>query len=282
MRSALGVLAVCLTLPQPALAEVPKLAPPGREVKRRTVTLSGQLGGDAAELHVAAGTATIVSFSAPLVKTALPPANPEDGLSVFPLGESKLIVAPQSDLAEHDRRALVIPTVDGLFTLALSTVSDQVDLEVQVLRSPAPALGAGDWTSSELAGRFLDAIGEDHGLKVRSGSPDDWNKPTASGFTPELRSLVRVDPFLVIVVRVRVERPAATWHFQRARLTVPQVADPKLLSASARVNPASGATTLVLVFQAPPEAKDGVSPNVQLWLAEEHGARYIALEGSLP
>jgi hypothetical protein len=123
----------------PLLAAAQPL-PAERVARKRTVHVSGMPGDALPELHVAGGTATVVTSEVELGSGG-PSLQDERGLiRLLPVDGSSFIVLPSADLPEAERRMLTVPLRPGGFLqLALVTRGGEVDAEVRLVRLQVPA-----------------------------------------------------------------------------------------------------------------------------------------------
>ena len=114
--------------------------PSGRVSQRRTLTLSVGAEGTGPELHVAGGTATVVSVDVPLGPEG-PSLEEEHGqVRLVPLEGASFIVLPAADVAGGEHPWLTVPLQSGAsLRLALRTLEGEVDTEVKLVALQTPA-----------------------------------------------------------------------------------------------------------------------------------------------
>ena len=123
--------------------------PAGRMSRSRALQLPRELNGALPEVHVAGGTATVVSVDAPLAPEG-PRLQDEQGrFRLVPLEGATFIVLPATDVPEGEHPRLSVPLQSGeVLDLTLVSIRDEVDTEVRLLSRPAPppveAQGLGD------------------------------------------------------------------------------------------------------------------------------------------
>ncbi|ATB30302.1 DUF2381 family protein [Melittangium boletus] len=138
MRS---VLCSALFLPL-ILASGPAAAqerPTGRVSRSRTLHVPMTADGTPPELHVAGGTATVISVDVPMGPEG-PRIQDERGrFRLVPLEGSSFIILPNTDVLAGERPLLILPLQSGApLQLALNSREDEVDAEVRLIPHQTP------------------------------------------------------------------------------------------------------------------------------------------------
>jgi hypothetical protein len=113
--------------------------PAGRVSRSRALQVPRETSGALPELHVAGGTATVLTVDAPLAPEG-PRLQDEHGrFRLVPLEGASFIVLPSVDVPEGERPRLTVPLQSGeVLELALVSHADEVDTEVRLVFLPVP------------------------------------------------------------------------------------------------------------------------------------------------
>jgi len=170
--------------------------------QQRAVRASADDSGGLAEVHVAGGTATLVSLDVPLGPGG-PRLEDAHGLvRLVPVDGSSFLILPAADLPEGERLLLFVPLERGAsLTLALISVRDEVDTQVELLLQDSDLLagGLGD------VARLLNTSRTEPVELVLTGK-----RLLKSGDTcVRLKSVLRLDHHVFVSFLFWAERPSA-------------------------------------------------------------------------
>lgn len=198
-----------------ALLSLPAAAqePPTASLLRRTVFWAPRVA--AVELHVAAGTATIVRLEAFPEILSLELTEGRSPVQLLPTGGFSFIIAPSSDFSVGERAlvTLKLGSSDLVLTLLLVSREDMVDGEVRLVRLRAP-------TPSELdvdvLARVLNATPQGRLGLVVTGPQLRGSKVRV-----QVESILRLDSHVFVTLAVwRSGKGKEPWMLGRVRLQV--------------------------------------------------------------
>lgn len=208
-RSAL-VLPLLALLSLPAAAQEAATA---RLLHQRSVYWAP--GVAAVELHVAAGTSTVVRLEAFPERLALELTEGRSNVQLLPAGGSSFIVAPSSDFAVGERALVTVKLgpPDLVLTLLLVSQKDKVDGEVRLVRLRAPTPAEVD---VDALARLLNATPQGR-LSLAVKGP--WVQ--GSKVQVQVESVLHLDARVFVTLAVCSRgKSKESWTLGRARLQV--------------------------------------------------------------
>jgi hypothetical protein len=204
-----------LVLPLLALLSLPAAAQEtaARLLHQRTAYWSP--GVAAVELHVAAGTSTLVRLESFPERLSLVLTEGRSNVQLLPAGDSSFIVAPSSDFALGERALVTVRLgpPDMVLTLLLVSREDRVDGEMRLVRLNAP-------TSTELdvdaLARLLNATPQGRVSLAVKGPLLQGSKVRV-----QVESVLQMDARVFVTLAVCPKgRRKTLWEPERARLQV--------------------------------------------------------------
>ncbi|MBI5068714.1 MAG: DUF2381 family protein [Deltaproteobacteria bacterium] len=302
VRSLAAVLVLAATAEAAGAAE-PK-SPPRRELRRRTLVVDDQSIGSLADLHVAGGSATILSFEVPVEpKGALIMGTPE--LFHPPTQSDRtVILVPKVDLVRPV--PLSIALADGT-ALSFRMLTAPLDADVQVdvmlkLKSRAPPESA-EALRTTIA-QLRSELDECRGSSVTAGAarlaalllaqsldePLAFERHSMRGGDRQRRLIVearwvyRLVGLTYLVFNVANRDPDRSWVFDRAEVKLTGGAEPADLpvlasAASADVLAPGQESKVIVAFKTPARS---TSHRYAVAFVERDGDRRVVLEGLSP
>ena len=278
----------------------PETAPVKRELRRRSLTITDGNVSSLPEIHVAGGTATILSFQVPLRDGGAFIADVKGLMNPLSQSERFVVLVPKKDLV--DALPLNISLADGnVLTFKLLTSATDADAQVDVVfdlqKSTAPESAAALKTSlvsvrAQLddcqAGSATAGVAKIASLFMQQNldSPHAFERHAIHGGDKQSRLLVearwvyRLLGMTYLVVTVENRDPAKPWVLDRAevKLLGGSSVDVKVLSVQAELTtlPPDAAEKVVVAFATPPQT---ARQKVSLSLLEKEGARHVVLDG---
>lgn len=295
---------LAITLADGATAAAEAKVAPRRELRRRILTIDDQTLGSLSELHVAGGSATILSFEVPVAPNgALIMGTPE--LFNPPTQSDKMVVlVPKADL---DRPvALSIALTDGTaLSFKLVTVPKDADVQVDVVlklksRAPPDSAEALRTTIAQLRGELDDCRGSSASagaaklaallLGQNLDEPQAFDRHSIRGGDKQNRLLVearwvyRLVGLTYLVFTVSNRDPARSWALDRAEVKLTGAGDPLDLGVLATATDTAllapgQESTVIVAFKTPTRA---ASHRYTVTFVERDGDRRVVLEGLSP
>jgi len=300
----LAVAALVFAAAEDVAAAAEPRAPGRRELRRRTLVIDDQTLGSLSELHVAGGSATILTFEVPVQPNgALIMGTPE--LFHPPTQSDKtVILVPKADL---DRPvALSIALTDGTaLSFKLVTTPKDADVQVDVVlklksRAPPDSAEALRTTIAQLRGE----LDECRGSSVSAGAaklaalllaqnldePQAFERHSMRGGDRQNRLLVearwvyKLVGLTYLVFNVANRDPARTWVLDRAEVKLTGGDEPidlGVLASSTDVEhlTAGQESRVIVAFKTPARS---TSHRYTVTLFEKDGDRRVVLEGLSP
>lgn len=279
----------------------PEAAHVKRELRRRTLAINDSNVSSLPEIHVAGGTATVVSFQVPLRNGGAFIADVKGLMNPLSQSDRFVVLVPKKDLPGP--LPLNVSLADGtVLTFELLTVATEADAQVDVAldleRSAAPDSAAALKTSllsvrAQLddcqAGSAAAGVAKIASLFVQQQNPDApraFERHAIRGGDKQNRLLVearwvyRLLGMTYLVLTVENRDPVKPWVLDRAevKLTGSGSVDVKVLSTQAELAslPPDGSEKVVVAFSTPPQT---AQQKVSLSLFEKEGARHVVLDG---
>lgn len=271
-----------------------------RELRRRTLSINDANVSSLPEIHVAGGTATVVSFQVPLRDGGAFIADVKGLMNPLSQSERFLVLVPKKDLPAP--LPLNVSLADGtVLTFKLLTIPTdadaQVDVAIDLQRSAAPDSAAALKASlvsvrAQLdecqAGSAAAGVAKIASLFIQQNleAPHAFERHTIRGGDKQSRLLVearwvyRLLGMTYLVLTVENRDPAKPWVLDRAevKLLGSSSIDVKVLSVQAELAtlPPDVAEKVVVAFATPPQT---ARQKVSLSLIEKEGARHVVLDG---
>jgi hypothetical protein len=209
-----ALLLLLALLPPPASAQEPPIT-----TALRPRTLFWAPGAAPVELHIAAGSATVVHLEAFPQAHPLEPSKSLPGVRLLPADESSFVLLPSSDFAPGEQARLTVklgPPPALELPLLLVSREEAVDSQVRIvqLRPPSP-----EEQSVVALAQALNATSQEQGNLTVKG-------PLLCGAKVwvQVESILRLDSrvFVALVTysRESTGRPAVPWKMEQARLRV--------------------------------------------------------------
>ena len=286
-----------------ALSAEPK-AQLRRELRRRTLTIDDQALGSLPELHVAGGSATILTFEIP-VRDHGAIITDTRGLFHPPTQTDKtVILVPKADLAQP--AALNVTLSDGtVLSFKLVSIPKEADVQVDVVlalkdRATPGSVQALKTTIEQLRGELdeCQASSATAGaskiaalfLGQNLDEPQVFDRHELRGRDKQRRLLVegrwvyRLVGLTYMVFTVENRDPVKPWALDRAEVKVAgtgEATDLRILAAASEdaVVAPGQATKVVVAFKTPPLSG---SHKYTVTLLEKGGGRRVVLEGLTP
>jgi uncharacterized protein (TIGR02268 family) len=302
MRTARLLLATLSVISIGSAHAAPKQAHATRELRRRTLTLDDASVTMLPEIHVAGGTATVLTFTIPLEEGgAIPGAVKDYFYQLGQMGDRTLILVPKKDLTEPVPLNISLKDGTVITFKCLSVVRDsdaQVDV-VLALKSRAPVESV-----SALKNRLgqlqsdLDACrttaGDAGAGKVANlllaqslDTPQVFDRRPLRKAEKQHRLLVearwayRLLGLTYIIFTVENRDPDRNWVLDRAEVrtsankTAADIAVKAVLAELPSLPP-EGAERVVVAFPTPPGAP---TQEISVTLHEKDGGRSATIEG---
>jgi uncharacterized protein (TIGR02268 family) len=279
-------------------------APARRELRRRTLTIDDQTLGSLPELHVAGGSATILTFEIPVRENGALVTDTR-GLFHPPTQTDKtVILVPKVDLAQP--AALSVTLSDGtVLSFKLVSVPKEADVQVDVIlalqsRASPDSAQALRTTIEQLHGELdeCQASSASAGatklaalfLGQNLDEPQTFDRHPMRGGDKQNRLLVearwiyRLVGLTYLVFTVENRDPAKPWVLDRAEVKLTgggDAVDLRVLAAATEtplLAPGQGGK-VVLAFKTPTQT---ASHRYTVTLVEKDGGRRVVLEGLSP
>ena len=286
-----------------AAAADPK-APARRELRRRTLVIDDQTLGSLPELHVAGGSATLLTFEIPVRENGALVTDTR-GLFHPPTQTDKtVIIVPKADLPQP--AALSVTLSDGTaLSFKLVSVPKEADVQVDVVlalqsRASPDSAQALRTTIEQLRGE----LDECHASSASAGAgkvaalflgqsldePQAFDRHALRGGDKQNRLLVearwiyRLVGLTYLVFTVENRDPAKPWVLDRAEVKLTgsgDAVDLRVLATAAEVPllAPGQAGKVVLAFKTPTQT---ASHRYTVTLVEKDGGRRVVLEGLSP
>ncbi len=271
-----------------------------RELRRRSLTITDANVSSLPEIHVAGGTATILSFQVPLRQGGAFIADVKGLMNPLSQSERFVVLVPKKDLP--DALPLNVSLADGtVLTFKLVTIATDADAQVDVVldlhKNAAPESAAALKTSlvsvrAQLdecqAGSATAGVAKIASLFLQQSldAPHAFERHAIHGGDKQSRLLVearwvyRLLGITYLVLTVENRDPAKPWVLDRAevKLVAGSSVDVKVLSVQAELAtlPPDVAEKVVVAFVTPPQT---VRQKVSLSLFEKEGPRHVVLDG---
>ncbi len=276
------------------------MSPVKRELRRRSLTITDSNVSSLPEIHVAGGTATILSFQVPLREGGAFIADVKGLMNPLSQSERFVVLVPKKDLA--DALPLNVSLADGtVLTFKLVTIATDADAQVDVVldlhKNVAPESAAALKTSlvsvrAQLdecqAGSATAGVAKIASLFMQQNldAPHAFERHAIRGGDKQSRLLVearwvyRLLGMTYLVLTVENRDPAKPWVLDRTevKLLGASSIDVKVLSVQAELAtlPPDVAEKVVVAFATPPQTS---RQKVSLSLLEKEGARHVVLDG---
>jgi uncharacterized protein (TIGR02268 family) len=271
-----------------------------RELRRRSLTISDGNVSSLPEIHVAGGTATVVSFQVPLREGGAFIADVKGLMNPLSQSDRFLVLVPKKDLPAP--LPLNVSLADGtVLTFKLLTIQTDADAQVDVVfdlqRSAAPDSAAALKTSlvsvrAQLdecqAGSAAAGVAKIASLFIQQNldAPHAFERHAIRGGDKQSRLLVqarwvyRLLGMTYLVLTVENRDPAKPWVLDRAdvKMLGANSVDVKVLSVQTELTtlPPDVAEKVVIAFATPPQS---ARQKVSLSLMEKEGPRHVVLDG---
>jgi uncharacterized protein (TIGR02268 family) len=271
-----------------------------RELRRRTLTLDDTSVTMLPELHVAGGTATVLTFQVPIAEGGVIPGAVKDLFYPLAQTEKTVIVVPKADLAAPVPVSVSLKDGTVLSFKCLSVPQD-ADAQVDVIlalrtRAPQESAAALKGTIGQLRGQLDDckATSGDAGAQKLAAllvtqsldQPQAFDRHRLHAAERQNRLLVearwayRLLGLTYIVLTVENRDPERPWILDRAEVRLTGTAentDIQVKSAVAEHTslPSDTAERVVVSFPTPSLSK---GQKVTLTLHEKDGGRRVVLE----
>ncbi len=271
-----------------------------RELRRRTLAINDSNVSSLPEIHVAGGTATVVSFQVPLRSGGAFIADVKGLMNPLSQSDRFLVLVPKKDLPGP--LPLNVSLADGtVLTFKLLTIATDADAQVDVAldleRSAAPDSAAALKTSlvsvrAQLdecqAGSAAAGVAKIASLFIQQNldAPHAFERHAIRGGDKQSRLLVearwvyRLLGMTYLVLTVENRDPVKPWVLDRAevKLLGSSSVDVKVLSIQAELAtlPPDVSEKVVVAFATPPQT---ARQKVSLSLLEKEGARHVVLDG---
>ncbi len=271
-----------------------------RELRRRTLAINDSNVSSLPEIHVAGGTATVVSFQVPLRSGGAFIADVKGLMNPLSQSDRFLVLVPKKDLPGP--LPLNVSLADGtVLTFKLLTIATDADAQVDVAldleRSAAPDSAAAMKTSlvsvrAQLdecqAGSAAAGVAKIASLFIQQNldAPHAFERHAIRGGDKQSRLLVearwvyRLLGMTYLVLTVENRDPVKPWVLDRAevKLLGSSSVDVKVLSIQAELAtlPPDVSEKVVVAFATPPQT---ARQKVSLSLLEKEGARHVVLDG---
>ena len=271
-----------------------------RELRRRTLAINDSNVSSLPEIHVAGGTATVVSFQVPLRSGGAFIADVKGLMNPLSQSDRFLVLVPKKDLPGP--LPLNVSLADGtVLTFKLLTIATDADAQVDVAldleRSAAPDSAAALKTSlvsvrAQLdecqAGSAAAGVAKIASLFIQQNldAPHAFERHAIRGGDKQSRLLVearwvyRLLGMTYLVLTVENRDPVKPWVLDRAevKLLGSSSIDVKVLSIQAELAtlPPDVSEKVVVAFATPPQT---AQQKVSLSLLEKEGARHVVLDG---
>lgn len=271
-----------------------------RELRRRTLAINDSNVSSLPEIHVAGGTATVVSFQVPLRSGGAFIADVKGLMNPLSQSDRFLVLVPKKDLPGP--LPLNVSLADGtVLTFKLLTIATDADAQVDVAldleRSAAPDSAAALKTSlvsvrAQLdecqAGSAAAGVAKIASLFIQQNldAPHAFERHAIRGGDKQSRLLVearwvyRLLGMTYLVLTVENRDPVKPWVLDRAevKLLGSSSVDVKVLSIQAELAtlPPDVSEKVVVAFATPPQT---AQQKVSLSLLEKEGARHVVLDG---
>lgn len=300
--AAAALLAIGLAAGVASAAE-PK-APPRRELRRRILVIDDQTLGSLPELHVAGGSATILSFEVPVRPGGALIMGTPELFHVPTQSEKTVVLVPKVDLAQPV--ALSIALTDGTaLSFKLATVAKDADVQVDVIlalksRAPPDSAEALRTTVAQLRAELDDCRGSSASagaaklaallLGQSLDEPQAFERHSLRGGDKQDRLLVearwayRLVGLTYLVFTVENRDPSRAWVLDRVEVKVTGAGDPidlGILASATDVQllaPGQG-SKVVVAFKTP--SRTGPHRYTATFV-EKDGGRRVVLEGLSP
>ncbi|ATB31405.1 hypothetical protein MEBOL_004868 [Melittangium boletus DSM 14713] len=184
--------------------------------RHRSVHVSLEPGGGLPEIHVAGGTATLVSVGAPLADGGPVLDDARGRVRLVPVEGAAFLLLPAADLPVGERLRLTVPLARGdSLQFALTSVEDEVDTEVKLLLLQSPDADA---RGLEDVARFLNSSSREQPVAL----PLLPTRSRVSGDTSvRLRSVLRLGRHVFVSLLLWDRRAdAEAWRRLRFRAAV--------------------------------------------------------------
>ena len=270
-----------------------------RELRRRSLTITDSNVSSLPEVHVAGGTATILSFQVPLRDGGAFIADVKGLMNPLSQSERFVVLVPKRDLP--GALPLNVSLADGtVLTFKLVTIATDADAQVDVVldlkQNAAPDSAAALKTSLAAVRAQLDecqagsataGVASIASLFMQQGldTPHAFERHAIHGGDKQSRLLVearwvyRLLGVTYLVLTVENRDPVKSWALDRAevKLLGGGSVDVKVLSLQAELAtlPPDVAEKVVVAFATPALT---TQQSVRLSLLEKEGARHVVLD----
>jgi len=279
-------------------------SPPRRELRRRILVIDDQTLGSLPELHVAGGSATILSFEVPVRQNGALIMGTPELFHVPTQSEKTVVLVPKVDLTQPV--ALSIALSDGTaLSFKLATVAKDADVQVDVIlalknRAPPDSAEALRTTVAQLRAELDDCRGSSASAgaaKVAAlllgqslDEPQAFDRHSLRGGDKQNRILVearwayRLVGLTYLVFTVDNRDPARPWVLDRVEMKLTGAGEPADLGVLATttdvqlVAPGQGSKVIV-AFKTPAQS---ASHRYTATFVEKDGGRRVVLEGLSP
>jgi uncharacterized protein (TIGR02268 family) len=271
-----------------------------RELRRRSLTINDANVSSLPEIHVAGGTATVVSFQVPLRDGGAFIADVKGLMNPLSQSDRFLVLVPKKDLPAP--LPLNVSLTDGtVLTFKLLTIPTdadaQVDVALDLQRSAAPDSASALKTSlvsvrAQLdecqAGSAAAGVAKIASLFIQQNldAPHAFERHAIHGGDKQSRLLVqarwsyRLLGMTYLVLTIENRDPAKPWVLDRAevKLLGATSVDVKVLSVQTELAtlPPDVAEKVVVAFATPQQS---AQQKVSLSLMEKEGPRHVVLDG---
>jgi len=296
--------AVALSAAGEAWAAEDPRAPARRELRRRTLTIDDQTLGSLPELHVAGGSATILTFEISVRDNGALVTDTR-GLFHPPTQTDKtIILVPKADLTQP--AALSVTLSDGtVLSFKLVSVPREADVQVDVVlalqsRASPDSAQALRTTIEQLRGELDECqassasagAGKIAALLLGQSldEPQVFDRHTLKGADKQNRVLVearwiyRLVGLTYLVFTLENRDPTKSWMLDRAEVKLTgagEALDLRVLAAAseAQLVAPGQASTVVVAFKTPTQAS---AHRYTVTFVEKGGGRRVVLEGLSP
>jgi uncharacterized protein (TIGR02268 family) len=279
-------------------------SPPRRELRRRTLVIDDQTIGSLSELHVAGGSATILTFEVPVVPNGALIMDAPDLFHPPTQSDKTVILVPKVDLGRPI--PLSIALTDGTaLSFKMVTVPKDADVQVDVVlklksRAPPDSAEALRTTVAQLRGELDECRGSSASagaaklaallLAQNLDEPQTFERHSMRGGDKQNRLLVearwayKLVGLTYLVFNVANRDPDRSWVLDRAEVKLTGGAEPTDLSVLASAGSvdvlAPGQEGKVIVaFKTPTQT---TSHRFTVTFVEKDGDRRVVLEGLSP
>ncbi|WP_242392163.1 DUF2381 family protein [Anaeromyxobacter oryzisoli] len=270
-----------------------------RELRRRSLTITDSNVSSLPEIHVAGGTATILSFQVPLRDGGAFIADVKSLMNPLSQSEKFVVLVPKRDLP--GALPLNVSLADGtVLTFKLITIATEADAQVDVVldlqKSAAPDSAAALKTSLVSVRAQLDECQANSAtagvasvaslfMQQNLDAPHAFERHAIHGGDKQSRLLVearwvyRLLGMTYLVLTVENRDPTKSWALDRAevKLLGGSSVDVKVLSIQTELGtlPPDVTEKVVVAFATPPQS---AHQRVSLSLLEKEGARHVVLD----